>query len=274
MTRSLIDTTEQGKLLKTQRSPVIRPGYDNQMLRSLRALPQTEEAHPASVDTLIIRIESFTGELDQELMKLTAQQVLDSIRNKLEIMLPKWAQDLARKPTPETQLTAFFNIVKLVTTVEPESLRTTQSFLQLTPSTVNIRTITVIISFPILWTTNAIPDLTNSIPGYSTSESVQQVGQAITQTVEGPRQNETATRSVHNLLIPLISVYPQQQTFRILPLPYTIERNQPQRQIKTSISPTHKKNDESEDDELLDEIIPGITMPHLPSHKIDIEIAE
>ncbi|KAA6361508.1 MAG: hypothetical protein EZS28_042965, partial [Streblomastix strix] len=56
MMRVLMDTTEQGNLLKTQPSPVIRPGYNNQMLRSLRALPQTEGAHPASVDTLLTRI--------------------------------------------------------------------------------------------------------------------------------------------------------------------------------------------------------------------------
>ncbi|KAA6357825.1 MAG: hypothetical protein EZS28_046648 [Streblomastix strix] len=35
MTRALINTTGQGNLLKTEPSPVIRPGYNNQMLRSL-----------------------------------------------------------------------------------------------------------------------------------------------------------------------------------------------------------------------------------------------
>ncbi|KAA6370221.1 MAG: hypothetical protein EZS28_034252, partial [Streblomastix strix] len=84
MTRALMDTTEQGNLLKTQLSPIIRPGYNNQMLMSLRALPQTEGAHPASVDTLLTRIVGFTGELDQELKKLTAQQVIDMIRSKPE----------------------------------------------------------------------------------------------------------------------------------------------------------------------------------------------
>ncbi|KAA6385956.1 MAG: hypothetical protein EZS28_018521 [Streblomastix strix] len=56
------------------------------MLRSLRALRQTEGAHPASVDTLLTRIVGFTRELDQELKKYTAQQMIDSIRNKPEIM--------------------------------------------------------------------------------------------------------------------------------------------------------------------------------------------
>ncbi|KAA6353518.1 MAG: hypothetical protein EZS28_050955, partial [Streblomastix strix] len=111
MTRALMDATEQGNLLKTQPSPVIRPGYNNQMLRSLRALLQTEGAHPASVDTLLTRIVGFTGELDQELKELTAQQVIDMIRSKPEIMPPEWAQDLARKPTPETQLTAFLPLL-------------------------------------------------------------------------------------------------------------------------------------------------------------------
>ncbi|KAA6391409.1 MAG: hypothetical protein EZS28_013070, partial [Streblomastix strix] len=111
MMRALMDTTEQGNLLKTQPSPVIRPGYISQMLRSLSALPQTEGAHPASVDTLLTRIVGFTGELDQELKMLTAQQVIDMIRSKLEIISPEWAQDLARKPTPETQLTAFLPLL-------------------------------------------------------------------------------------------------------------------------------------------------------------------
>ncbi|KAA6320482.1 MAG: hypothetical protein EZS28_054678, partial [Streblomastix strix] len=111
MTRALMDTTEQGNLLKTQPSPVIRPAYNNQMLRSLRALPQSDGAHPASVDTLLTRIVGFTGELDQELKKLTAQQVIDMISSKPEIMPPDWAQDLVRKPTPETQLTAFLPLL-------------------------------------------------------------------------------------------------------------------------------------------------------------------
>ncbi|KAA6391522.1 MAG: hypothetical protein EZS28_012948 [Streblomastix strix] len=55
---------------------------------------------------------------------------------------------------------------------------------------------------------------------------------------------------------------------------YTAEQNQQQRQSQRSISPTHKKADESEDDDFLDEVIPGITMQHLPLHKIDIEIAQ
>ncbi|KAA6375333.1 MAG: hypothetical protein EZS28_029140, partial [Streblomastix strix] len=111
MTRALMDTTEQGNLLKTQPSPVIRPAYNNQMLRSLRALPQSDGAHPASVDTLLTRIVGFTGELDQELKKLTAQQVIDMIRSKPEIMPPDWAQDLVRIPTPETQLIAFLPLL-------------------------------------------------------------------------------------------------------------------------------------------------------------------
>ncbi|KAA6355280.1 MAG: hypothetical protein EZS28_049193, partial [Streblomastix strix] len=72
---------------------------------------ETEGADPASVDTLLTRIVGFTGELDQELKKLTAQQLIDMTRTKPEIMPPEWAQDLARKPTPETQLTAFLPLL-------------------------------------------------------------------------------------------------------------------------------------------------------------------
>ncbi|KAA6339426.1 MAG: hypothetical protein EZS28_052615, partial [Streblomastix strix] len=111
MTQALMDTTEQGNLLKTQPLPVKHPGYNNQMLRSLRALPQTERVHQVSEDTLLTRIVGFTGELDQELKKLTAQLVIDFIRSNPEIIQLEWAQDLARKPTPETQLTAFFSLL-------------------------------------------------------------------------------------------------------------------------------------------------------------------
>ncbi|KAA6356636.1 MAG: hypothetical protein EZS28_047837, partial [Streblomastix strix] len=88
MTRALMNTMEQGEL--TENASVTK-------------------ARPASVNSLLRRIIGFTGELDQELKKQTAQLVIDFIRSNPEIMQPKWAQDLARKPTPETQLTAFFS---------------------------------------------------------------------------------------------------------------------------------------------------------------------
>ncbi|KAA6379994.1 MAG: hypothetical protein EZS28_024477 [Streblomastix strix] len=98
--------------------------------------------------------------------------------------------------------------------------------------------------------------------------------QAAAQTVERPRQSTTSTRSVQNLLIPPISAYSQQQTPRIPLLLYTAERSQQQRQSQRSISPPYKKADESDDDEFLDAIIPGIKMPHLPPHMKDIETAQ
>ncbi|KAA6375617.1 MAG: hypothetical protein EZS28_028856 [Streblomastix strix] len=76
------------------------------------------------------------------------------------------------------------------------------------------------------------------------------------------------------MLIPPISAYPQQQISRKPLLSQTTEKNQWQRQSQKSISPTHKSADESEDEDFLDEIIPGITMPHLPLHKTDIETAQ
>ncbi|KAA6373365.1 MAG: hypothetical protein EZS28_031107 [Streblomastix strix] len=105
-------------------------------------------------------------------------------------------------------------------------------------------------------------------------QSTQQMEQAAIQTVERPRKSATSIRSVNNMLIPLIPAYSQQQTSRIPLLPYTTERNQQQRQSQRSISPTHKRADESEDDDFLDEIIPGITIPHSLPHKIDIETAQ
>ncbi|KAA6366362.1 MAG: hypothetical protein EZS28_038110 [Streblomastix strix] len=184
------------------------------MLISLRALLQTERAHPASVDTLLTRIVGFTGELDQKLKKQTVQQVINLIRSKPEIMTPEWAQDFERKPTSKTQLTVFYHCY---------------------------------VSFN---------------------------NQAAIQTIELPRQNTTTTRNINNLLIPPIRVYPQQQTSRIPLLLYATEKNQLQRQSQRSISPIHKRADESEEKDILDEIIPGIAMSHFPPHKNDIETAQ
>ncbi|KAA6400091.1 MAG: hypothetical protein EZS28_004385 [Streblomastix strix] len=89
MKRALMNTTDPANSLKIQPSPVIRPWYNNLMLRSLRALLHTEGAHPAFVDTLLTRIVRFTGELDQQLKKLTAQQVIDLIRSQSMIMPPE-----------------------------------------------------------------------------------------------------------------------------------------------------------------------------------------
>ncbi|KAA6395065.1 MAG: hypothetical protein EZS28_009411 [Streblomastix strix] len=111
MTRALMDTTEQGNLLKAQPSPVIRPEYNNQMLRSLRALPQTEGAHLASVNTLLTSIVDFTQKLDQELKNLTVQQVIDMTKCKPEIIQQERAQDLSWKQTPEIQQIAFLPLL-------------------------------------------------------------------------------------------------------------------------------------------------------------------
>ncbi|KAA6373600.1 MAG: hypothetical protein EZS28_030873 [Streblomastix strix] len=256
MTRALMDITEQANLLKTQQSLVIRPGYNNQKLRSLRALCKTEVADPASVDTLLTRIVGFTGELDQQLKKLTAQQVIDMIRSKPEIMPLEWAQDLARKPTSETQLTAFLTLLFQFPVIPPLN--------------------------PFLPTVNP-PQTQTSEPRLRSNETVrdqqvsirpsQQIAQAAIQTVERPRQSTTSTRSVHSMLIPPIPAYPQQQTSRIPLLPYTTERNQQLRHSQRSIYPSHKRTNQSEDDEFLDEIIPGMTMSHLPSHMNNIETA-
>ncbi|KAA6392167.1 MAG: hypothetical protein EZS28_012302, partial [Streblomastix strix] len=108
----------------------------------------------------------------------------------------------------------------------------------------------------------------------SSIQPSQQMEQTAIQTVEKPRQSATTTRSVHNQLVPPILAYSQQQTSRIPLLPYTTERNQQQRQSQRSISPTHKRAEKSEDDDFLDEIIPGITIPNFPPHKTDIETAQ
>ncbi|KAA6393981.1 MAG: hypothetical protein EZS28_010495 [Streblomastix strix] len=306
MTRALMDTTEQGNLLKTQSSPVIRSGYNNQMLRSLRALPQTEGAHPASVDTLLTRFVSFTGELVQELKKLTAQQVIDLIRSNPEIMPPEWAQDLVRKPTSETQLTAFLH---LLSQLQQQSLNpyTPPNPLYNQPPQQQIQRKQQPqqpfqysgqpmqypmqpVQFPAILPPNPfLPTMntpqtqlietrpSNSQIAREQQDPVQpgqQMEQATIQTIERPRQSTTSVRSVLNMLIPPILAYPQQQTPRIPLLPQTTEKNQQQRQSQRSISPTHKRAYESKDDVFLDAMIPGLTMLHLPPHMSDIESAQ
>ncbi|KAA6383740.1 MAG: hypothetical protein EZS28_020738 [Streblomastix strix] len=174
------------------------------MLRSLRALPQTEGAHPASVDKLLTRIIGFTGEFDLYLKKVTAQYVKDMIRSEPEIMSPERAQDLARKSTPESELTA-----------EP---------------TVNNKRFPTIKQRKCKRSTRRDP-----------TESINRISC-------NTKSRQTVTK--RNII--------QKCT----------------QQSQRSIPPTHKRADESENDDFLDEIIPGLTMPHLSPHKSDIETTQ
>ncbi|KAA6364568.1 MAG: hypothetical protein EZS28_039904 [Streblomastix strix] len=87
-------------------------------------------------------------------------------------------------------------------------------------------------------------------------------------------QSKTVTRNVYFLLIPPISAYLQKQNSRLPLLFYTTKRDLQQRRSERSICPTHKRTDESDENDFLDEIIPGIIMPHLSPHKIDIKTAQ
>ncbi|KAA6374974.1 MAG: hypothetical protein EZS28_029499 [Streblomastix strix] len=288
MTRELMDTTEQGNLLKTQPSPVIRPWNNNKMFRSLRALPLTEGVHPTSKDTLLIRINGFTGEFDQEPKKLTAQQVIDPISTKPEIMPPEWAQDLARKPTPETQLIAFLPLLSQLQQQSLNPFTPLNPFYNQPPNN-RYRDNNHYIQFPVIPPLNPffptvnpqqtisdsrLPNNENERDQQGSIQPSLQMEQAAIQTVERPRQSATSIRSVYNMLIPPIPAYLLQQTSRIALLPYTTERNQQQRQSKRSISPTYVRVDQSEEDDFLDEIIPGITMPHLPLYRSEIKTAQ
>ncbi|KAA6394323.1 MAG: hypothetical protein EZS28_010149 [Streblomastix strix] len=263
----------------------------------------TEGAHPASVDTLLIRIVDFTGAMNQDLKKLTAQQVMDLIRSKPEIMPPEWAQDLVRKPTPETQLTVVLPLLSQLQQQIPNPYAPPNPFYNQLPQqqmqgqqppqypfqysgqpmqySIQQNQFPVILPpNPFLPTMNP-PQTQMNEPRPPNNQIVreqqdpiqpgQQMEQATTQAIERPRQSTASVRSVPNMLIPPIPAYPQQQTPRIPLLPYTTERNQQQRQSQRSISPTHKRADESEEDEFLDTVIPGMTMPHLPPHLSDIE---
>ncbi|KAA6370808.1 MAG: hypothetical protein EZS28_033664 [Streblomastix strix] len=267
MTHALMDTTEQGNLLKTQPSLVICSGYNNQILRSLRALLQTEGAHPASVDTILARIVGFTGELDQELKKLTAQQIIDLIRSKPEIMPLESAQDLARKSTPKIKPTAFLpqliqllqQSLNLFTSLNPfynqppqqqmQGQQPLQYLFQYSgqPMQYPIQSTkfpAISPLNPILPTMNPpqtqinehqLPSNENIRDQQNAIQPNQQIERAANQPIERSRQNETVTS----------------------------KRDQLQRQSKRSISPTYKRVDDSEKDDFMDEIIRGIAMPHL-----------
>ncbi|KAA6403046.1 MAG: hypothetical protein EZS28_001425 [Streblomastix strix] len=107
MTRALMDITEQGNLPKRQPSQVIHLVYNNQMLKQLRALLQTEGAYSTSVYMLLTRIVVIMREPDQEIKKLTGQQVIELIMIKQMQILLERTQDFARKPTHKTLLNAF-----------------------------------------------------------------------------------------------------------------------------------------------------------------------
>ncbi|KAA6390366.1 MAG: hypothetical protein EZS28_014108 [Streblomastix strix] len=264
MTRALMDKTEQGNLLKTQPSPVIRPAYNNQILRSLRALPRTDGALLATVGTLLTRIVGFTGELDQELKKLTAQQ---------QSLNPYAPPNPFYNQPPQQQIQV----------QQPPQYPFQYSGQPIQYPIYPVQFPTIPPSNPFKTTVNP-PQTQMSEPRLPTNETVreqqssslssQQMEQASIQTVERSRQSTTSIRNVHNLLIPPIPAYTQQQTPRMPLLPYTTERNQQQRQSQRSISPSHKKADESEDDEFLDEVIPGMKIPHFPPHMSDIETAQ
>ncbi|KAA6395832.1 MAG: hypothetical protein EZS28_008632 [Streblomastix strix] len=106
------------------------------------------------------------------------------------------------------------------------------------------------------------------------NQPIQLVNHAITQAIERRRLDDLIIRSINNLLITPVPAYSVQQTSRIAHLLSTTERDQQRRRSKRSITPTHWKTDESEEDDFLDEIIPVIIMLHLPPHQSDIETAQ
>ncbi|KAA6394064.1 MAG: hypothetical protein EZS28_010410 [Streblomastix strix] len=234
MTQALIGKTEQGNILKTEPSAVIRPKFNNQLFRSLRALPQTEGAHLASIDTQLTRNVGFKGALDQELKKLIAQQVIDLIKGIPKIMPPEWIQDLARKPMPETKLTAF---LPFLSHLKQQSLN---SYAPLNPFCNQLHQQQIQgqqslrfpfqysgqpmqypiqpIQFPVLPALNPfsptmnppqtqirepqLPSNENIRDQQNSIQSSQQVEQAAIQTIERPQQKETVTRNTYILLDP------------------------------------------------------------------------
>ncbi|KAA6326126.1 MAG: hypothetical protein EZS28_053990 [Streblomastix strix] len=183
------------------------------------------------------------GELDQELKKLTAQQVIDMIRSKPEIMPPEWAQDLAKKPTPETQLTAFLPLLNQLQQQSVNPYALPNPFYNQLPqqqmqgqqppqypfqySGQPMQYPMQPVQFPAILPPNPFlptmnppqtqmneprPPNNQIMREQDPSQPCQQMEQATTQAIERPRQSTASVRSVPNMLIPPIPAYPQQQT--------------------------------------------------------------
>ncbi|KAA6377290.1 MAG: hypothetical protein EZS28_027183 [Streblomastix strix] len=83
----------------------------------------------------------------------------------------------SQKTDTRNPIDCIFTTTESITTVEPESIRTTESILQPAPSTVAIGIIATTIPLPILRATNAIPELTSSVPYYHTTNSIFTTGE-------------------------------------------------------------------------------------------------
>ncbi|KAA6396416.1 MAG: hypothetical protein EZS28_008055, partial [Streblomastix strix] len=114
---------------------------------------------------------------------------------------------------------------------------------------------------PEFWLTNAVPDLTNLVPSYPITEPVLTNGEP---TVNTNMRTSTIKQLNHKRVTKFklnksIDGSGCSMNNREIKTEYNVsqkQRNQQQRQSQRSISPTHKRADESEDDEFLDEIIP------------------
>ncbi|KAA6367433.1 MAG: hypothetical protein EZS28_037039 [Streblomastix strix] len=157
----------------------------------------------------------------------------------------------------------FFTIFTSVTAVEPELICTIQSLLQPITSTINVRTKAITTHFPILWATNAILDLSNLVPGYATSESFFANKEITVNTNYRTQTTNEYKRKILRIRCNKLFEY------HCNPTPSKLTNIKDR--VKKSISPAHNRTDESEEDDFLDEIIPGITIPHLLLHKSDIE---
>ncbi|KAA6378607.1 MAG: hypothetical protein EZS28_025867 [Streblomastix strix] len=181
MTRALMYTTEQGNILKTQQSPVIRPGYNNQMLRSLRAQLQTEGGHPASVDTLLTRTVDFTGELVLGTEETDCATTYRHDQEQVRDNAIRMSSGSRQKTYIRNSIDCIFTTSKSITTVEPESIHHSILFTN-APPIIDIKIIDTTIPLPILWIANAIPDLTNSVPSYPTIEYIFTNGESTVNT--------------------------------------------------------------------------------------------
>ncbi|KAA6364370.1 MAG: hypothetical protein EZS28_040103 [Streblomastix strix] len=203
MTRALKDTTEQGNLLKTQPSPEIRSGYNNQMIGlNRRTGLGTEEADCTT---------SYRH--DQEQTRDNATRMSSGSSEKTDTRNP---------------VDCVFTTTESITTHPQQQIQGQyQPQYPFQHSGQQMQYLIQPVQFPVILSPNQFlptmnpPQTQTSEPRLPSNETIrdqkvsiqpsQQMEQAAIQTVERRRQSTTSTRNVHNMLIPPIPAYPQQQ---------------------------------------------------------------
>ncbi|KAA6397613.1 MAG: hypothetical protein EZS28_006864 [Streblomastix strix] len=239
-------------------------------------------------------------------MKLTAQQVINMIRSKPEIMSPEWARDISRNLTSEAHQTAFLpffyqlqqqsqnpnaQLNPFYNKPPQEQMQGQQPLQYLVQfSRQQMLYQSQLILFPAIPPTNPFlptmnpPQTQISEPQLRSNENVNDQQTRFNMFNMWVKQQRKQLKDLDKMkqqpeMHSIYQFYLYLHFHYIQPLEYDCYLTQ-QREInyrdrvKDQFFSTQKETDESEDEYFLDEIMPEITMPHFQSHNIDIETAQ